>query len=314
MSFAVIIVSLLSATIRSGTIVLYSTIGAIFNERSGILNLGIEGMMLMGAFMGFYVALHTSSLILAILCAAIVGGLMALIHAFITITMRANQVVSGLALTMFGGGMSAYFGKDLVGVTLSARVMQAIEPIPIPVLNKIPILGDILFNHNILVYISFVIPFAAWYVLNKTRWGLAIRSSGEEPLSSEIMGIKVIKVRYISTVVGGIFCGIGGAYLSVFYTPLWIQGMTSGRGWITIALVIFSNWNPLAAFGGAYLFGGLEALQLRLQALGFNVPTFLLATIPYLFTIIFLLLITLKGTHSNLPKNLGLPYFRESRE
>jgi simple sugar transport system permease protein len=314
MSFAIIIVSLLSATIRSGTIVLYSTIGAIFNERSGILNLGIEGMMLMGAFMGFYVALHTSSLFLAILCAAIVGGLMALIHAFITITMRANQVVSGLALTMFGGGLSAYFGKDLVGLTLSAKVMQAIEPVPIPVLNKIPILGDILFNHNILVYISFVIPFAAWYVLNKTRWGLAIRSSGEEPLSSEIMGIKVIKVRYISTVVGGIFCGIGGAYLSVGYTPLWIQGMTAGRGWITIALVIFSNWNPLIAFGGAYLFGGLEALQLRLQALGFNVPTFLLATTPYLFTIIFLLLITLKGTRSNLPKNLGIPYFRESRE
>lgn len=314
MSLAVIIVSLFSATIRSGTIVLYSTIGAIFNERSGILNLGIEGMMLMGAFMGFYVALHTSSLFLAILCAAIVGGLMALIHAFITITMRANQVVSGLALTMFGGGMSAYFGKDLVGLTLSTKVMQAIGPVPIPVLNKIPILGDILFNHNILVYISFVIPFAAWYVLNKTRWGLAIRSSGEEPLSSEIMGIKVIKVRYISTVVGGIFCGIGGAYLSVWYTPLWIQGMTAGRGWITIALVIFSNWNPLIAFGGAYLFGGLEALQLRLQALGFNVPSFLLATIPYLFTLIFLLLITLKGTRSHLPKNLGMPYFRESRE
>jgi len=303
------LITILYAAIASGTIILYATIGEIITERSGILNLGVEGIMLMGAFFGFYVAYTTESLILAILGAALIGGLMGLIHAFMTITLQANQVVSGLALTMFGSGASAFFGINMVGKTLKA----SFHNIPIPLLNKIPILGEIIFNHNILVYFAFILPVIVWFIFNRTKWGLALRSSGEEPLSSEIMGIKVIKVRYIATIVGGVFIGISGAYLSVAYSRLWVEGMTSGKGWITIALVIFANWNPLIAYGGAYLFGGLTQLGLNLQKFNIAFPIILLKSIPYVFTILFLLFISLKGKRSNLPKALGESYFRESR-
>ena len=304
------LITILYAAIASGTIILYATIGEIITERSGILNLGVEGIMLMGAFFGFYLAYTTESLLLAIIGAAVIGGLMGLIHAFMTITLQANQVVSGLALTMFGTGASAFFGVSMVGKTLRA----SFEAIPIPLLNKIPILGEILFNHNILVYFAFILPLIVWYVFNRTKWGLALRSSGEEPLSSEIMGIKVIKIRYIATIVGGVFIGISGAYLSVAYSRLWVEGMTAGKGWITIALVIFANWNPLIAYGGAYLFGGLTQLGLNLQKFNIAFPIILLKSIPYVFTLLFLLFISLKGKRSNLPKALGESYFRESRE
>ncbi|MDP8269707.1 MAG: ABC transporter permease, partial [Candidatus Tenebribacter davisii] len=221
------IITILYAAIASGTIILYATIGEIITERSGILNLGVEGIMLMGAFFGFYVAYTTESLLLAILGAALIGGLMGLIHAFMTITLQANQVVSGLALTMFGTGASAFFGVSMVGKTLKT----SFEVVSIPLLSKIPVLGEILFKHNILVYIAFILPVIVWFVFNRTRWGLALRSSGEEPLSSEIMGIEVIKIRYIATIVGGIFIGISGAYLSVGYSKLWVEGMTAGKGW-----------------------------------------------------------------------------------
>ena len=227
-----------------------------------------------------------------------------------TISLRANQVVSGLALTMFGTGASAFFGIDMVGKTL----VKSFEPIHIPILSKIPVIGQILFQHNILVYCAYVIPIIIWYIFNRTRWGLALRSSGEEPLSSEIMGIKVIKVRYIATIVGGVLIGLSGAYLSLAYSKLWVEGMTAGRGWITIALVIFANWNPLIAYGGAYLFGGLTQLGLNLQKFNIAFPLILLKSIPYVFTLLFLLIISLKGKRSNSPKALGLAYFRESRE
>jgi len=303
------LITILYAAIASGTIILYATVGEIITERSGILNLGVEGIMLMGAFFGFYLAYTTESLLLAIIGAAIIGGLMGLIHAFMTITLQANQVVSGLALTMFGTGASAFFGVSMVGKTLRT----SFEAIPIPLLNKIPILGEVLFNHNILVYFAFILPVIIWFVFNRTKWGLALRSSGEEPLSSEIMGIKVIKVRYIATIVGGVFIGISGAYLSVAYSRLWVEGMTAGKGWITIALVIFANWNPLIAYGGAYLFGGLTQLGLNLQKFNIPFPIILLKSIPYVFTLLFLLFISIKGKRSNLPKALGESYFRESR-
>lgn len=303
------IITILYAAIASGTIILYATIGEIITERSGILNLGVEGIMLMGAFFGFYLAYTTESLLLAIIGAAVIGGLMGLLHAFMTITLQANQVVSGLALTMFGSGASAFFGINMVGKTLKT----SFEVIPIPLLNKIPVLGEVLFNHNILVYCAFILPLIVWFVFNRTKWGLALRSSGEEPLSSEIMGIKVIKVRYIATIVGGVFIGISGAYLSVAYSRLWVEGMTAGKGWITIALVIFANWNPLIAYGGAYLFGGLTQLGLNLQKFNIPFPIILLKSIPYVFTLLFLLFISLKGKRSNLPKALGESYFRESR-
>lgn len=302
-------ITILYAAVASGTIILYATIGEIITERSGILNLGVEGIMLMGAFFGFYVAYTTESLILAILGAALIGGLMGLIHAFMTITMQANQVVSGLALTMFGSGASAFFGINMVGKSLE----KSFEIIQIPLLNKIPILGEILFKHNIMVYFAFILPVVIWFIFSRTKWGLALRSSGEEPLSSEIMGIHVIQVRYIATIVGGVLIGISGAYLSVGYSRLWVEGMTHGRGWITIALVIFANWNPLIAYGGAYLFGGLTQLGLNLQKFNIPFPIILLNSIPYVFTLLFLLVVKLRGKRTNLPKALGLSYFRESR-
>jgi len=303
------IITILYAAIASGTIILYATIGEIITERSGILNLGVEGIMLMGAFFGFYVAYTTESLILSILGAALIGGLMGLIHAFMTITLQANQVVSGLALTMFGSGASAFFGINMVGKSLET----SFQIINIPLLSKIPILGEILFRHNILVYFAFVLPLIVWYIFNRTKWGLALRSSGEEPLSSEIMGVHVIKVRYIATIVGGIFIGISGAYLSVGYSKLWVEGMTAGKGWITIALVIFANWNPLIAYGGAYLFGGLTQLGLNLQKFNIPFPIILLKSTPYVFTLLFLMFVKMRGKRTNLPKALGISYFRESR-
>jgi general nucleoside transport system permease protein len=304
------LITILYAAIASGTIILYATIGEIITERSGILNLGVEGIMLMGAFSGFFLAYTTENLLLAIIGAGIIGGLMGLIHAFMTITLQANQVVSGLALTMFGSGASAFFGVGMVGKTLKV----SFENIAVPLLSKIPVMGEVLFNHNILVYCAFILPFIVWFVFNRTTWGLALRSSGEEPLSSEIMGVKVIKVRYLATIIGGVFIGISGAYLSVAYSRLWVEGMTAGKGWITIALVIFANWNPLIAYGGAYLFGGLTQLGLNLQKFNIAFPIILLKSIPYVFTLLFLLFISLKGKRSNLPKALGISYFRESRE
>ncbi len=305
-----IVVSILSSAVKSGTVVLYATLGEILCERAGVLNLGIEGIMLVGAFSAFLFALMFNNLLLAVLLAALLGGLMALIHGFLSISLRANQVVSGLALTMFGTGISSYFGKDLVGKTLS----KSFDNISIPILHNIPVIGEIFFNQNILVYFSYLLPFVLFFLFKKTNWGLAIRSSGEKPLAAEIMGIKVTKVRYLCVFFGGVICGLSGAYLSLAYTPLWVNGMTSGRGWIAIALVIFANWNPLIAFGGAYLFGGLEAMQLRMQAVGIHISSNLLNTIPYLFTILILVIISIRGKKSNLPESLGLPYFREERD
>ena len=236
--------------------------------------------------------------------------LFSLIHAYLTISLRANQVVSGLALTMLGVGLSSYFGTPLIGQPLSIQF----KVIPIPILCQIPFIGEIFFKHNILVYSSYIFTIVIWIFLYKTRIGLQIRAVGEAPLSSETMGVNVAKIRYLATIFGGFMSGLAGAYLALSYTPLWVDDMTSGRGWIAIALVIFSNWNPIIAIGGAYLFGSLEALQLRLQAIGVELPIFLLSTIPYLFTIIFLIIINIFKKGSNVPKSLGLPFFKEERK
>ncbi len=314
MTFYEIIITLLVSAIKSGTIVIFATVGEIYTERSGILNLGVEGMMLLGAFGGYATAVMTQNIFLAFLVAGLVGASVALIHAFVTITLRANQVVSGLALTMFGGGVASFLGKGFVKIPLPESVKAWTLPIEIPFLSDIPLLGQVLFNHNIFVYFSYFIPVIAWFVLSKTKWGLAIRATGEEPLASEIMGIKVIRVRYLATLLGGLLCGISGAYLSIVYSSLWGDGMTAGRGWITIALVIFSNWRPMFVFLGAYLFGGMEAIIPRLQAFGVELSPQLLKSVPYIFTILFLLIIQIKGTKSNMPKNLGNAYFREGRD
>jgi simple sugar transport system permease protein len=296
-----------AAAIRAGTPVLFATLGEIFAERAGILNLGVEGMMLVGALAGFVTTVRTGDPWLGALAAAAASGSLSLIHAVLSITLRANQVASGLALTIFGTGLSASLGRTFVGIP--APVFQTT---PLPVLRDIPVLGPILFQQDPLVYLSYVIVPAAWYVLYRTRWGLNIRAVGESPEAADAMGVDVARVRYACVVIGGILAGLGGAFLSTAYTGMWIENMTAGRGWIAVALVIFATWDPLRAVVGAYLFGGVNALQLHLQAAGTRLPVYLLLMAPYIFTIIVLVFATQETARKRLgaPAALSIPYSR----
>ncbi|HAL61039.1 MAG TPA: ABC transporter permease [Chloroflexi bacterium] len=303
------IAAALKAAIPAGTPLLFGTLGEIYAERSGVLNLGVEGMMIMGAVTGFGVTLATGNVWLGIALAAMAGGLLALIHAFLSITLRANQVVSGLALTMFGLGMSGMLGKRYIGTPLPYRLRVA----PIPLLKDIPFLGPILFQHDPLVYLSVLLVPLLWFVLFKTRAGISVRSVGEAPATADALGVNVFLVRYLCVFLGGVLAGLGGAYLSVVYVPAWIEGMTAGAGWIVIALTIFAMWSPGRALIGAYLFGAVKVLQYRLQPLG--VSPNLLNMLPFIFTIIVLLAGTGEVMRKRIgaPSALSIPYAREEK-
>ncbi len=303
------ILAAVRAAIPAGTPLLYGTLGEVYAERSGVLNLGVEGMMIMGAVSGFAVAQTTGNVWLGITAAAVVGGLMALIHAFASVTLRVNQVVSGLALTMLGLGVSGMMGKQFVGQPLSVRL----QPVHIPVLSDLPVVGELLFRFDVLVYISILLVPALWFVLYKTRLGVTLRSVGENPSAADALGVNVPFVRYAAVAFGGMMAGIGGAYLSISYAPAWIEGMTAGAGWIVIALTIFAIWDPRRALLGAYLFGGVRVLQFRLQPLGIS-PN-LLNMLPYLLTILVLLLISRQAAkrRSSAPASLMTAYSREER-
>ena len=305
------LISILAAAITSGTPILFVALGEIITEKSGVQNLGLEGMMIVGAVTGFMAVVVTGNIYLAIVIAAFGGASLALIHAFITITLKANQVVSGLALTIFGAGLSGYLGKPYVGMPAPVKF----EIIPIPLLSKIPILGQIFFEHNVLVYFSYAVVVFIWLYFYRTRQGLNLRATGENPGAADSLGVNVFKLRYIHTLIGGMLAGIGGAYLSLASAPSWIENMTAGRGWLAVALVIFAVWNPYRAVLGAYLFGGVEALGFRLQALGVTISPFLLDMMPYLLTIIVLTLVTINTAHKHLgePEALGKAYDREDR-
>jgi len=303
------IVAALKAAIPAGTPLLFGTLGEIYAERSGVLNLGVEGMMIMGAVAGFGATLATGNVWLGITLAGIAGGLLALIHAFLSITLRANQIVSGLALTMFGLGMSGMLGKRYIGTPLPYRLRVA----PIPLLKDIPFLGSILFQHDPLVYLSVLLVPLLWFVLFKTKAGISIRSVGESPATADALGVNVYLVRYLCVFLGGVLAGLGGAYLSLRYAPAWIEGMTAGAGWIVIALTIFAMWSPGRALVGAYLFGAVKVLQYRLQPLG--VSPNLLNMLPFIFTIIVLLAGTGEVIRKRIgaPSALGIPYAREEK-
>jgi simple sugar transport system permease protein len=301
-------VSLLAHAIQAGTPLLLATVGEIYSERSGVLNLGLEGIMIMGALTAFLVSFRTGDVALAIVAAAIVGALMSLIHAFVSITLKANQIVSGLAISIFGLGVSGFLGRPLIG-----QIATKLQSTPIPLLQDIPVLGPILFSGDVLIYFSIIVSLVLWFVLFRTKLGLNIRSVGENPSMADSLGVNVDLTRYVCVLVGGVLGGLGGAYLSIVYTPLWIEGMTAGRGWIAIALTIFAVWNPLRAILGAYLFGGVIALQFRLQAIGIGTETpQLLLMLPYFVTIGTLILMssaTLKK-RVGVPAALGNPYVR----
>jgi ABC-type uncharacterized transport system permease subunit len=301
------VLAVLRATIPAGTPLLFGTLGEVYSERSGVLNLGVEGMMIMGSVTAFGVAFVTGNIWLALLAAALAGALLALVHACACITLRLNQVVSGLALTMVGLGLSGVLGKRFIGQPLPAGMPS----VNIPILSSLPVLGPLLFQFDPLVYVAVLLVPVLWFVLYRTRWGLSLRSVGESPATADALGVNVALARYLAVTLGGALAGLGGAYLSVEYSPSWIEGMTAGVGWIVIALTIFAMWDPLRALLGAYLFGGVRVLQYRLQPLGIS-PN-ILAMLPFFFTILVLWIGAGEAARKRIgaPAALMKPYSRE---
>jgi len=295
----------LLTVITAATPLVYAAIGELVVERSGVLNLGVEGMMLVGAVSGFATSYGTGSVALGIIAGCLAGAAMALIFAFLTLTLQSSQVATGLALTIFGIGMSALAGQSLVGVALGA-----LPKLPIPYLSDIPFLGRLLFTHDALVYGSIgLVAIVSWF-LARTRGGLLLRAVGDSPDAAHALGYPVVLVRYVATLFGGGCAGLAGAYLSMAYTPMWVENMSAGRGWIALALVVFAVWQPGRLLLGAYLFGAISILQLHGQALGLAVPSQLMSMLPYLVTIFVLVLIS-RDTgriRRNAPASIGKPF------
>ncbi len=306
------------AAIAYGTPLLLAGLGELLTERSGVLNLGVEGMMLMGAVTSFYTSQHmhgpnAAVLVVAVGVGAVAGGLMALIHAFLSVTVRANQIVSGLALTIFAGaaGLSAYLGQVWKIGGLNGR--HQFNQIDVLGLKDLPVLGPILFHQDALVYLSWALTVAVAYYLYRTRTGLYLRAVGESPRAADAMGINVTGYRYAHTVVGGLFAGVAGAYFTLAIAPIWTDGLTAGAGWIAIALVIFAFWRPDLLVAGAYLFGALTSLGFTLQARGVRLPAEFFSSLPYLMTVVALAAASTGWAKRRLgtPAALGVPYARE---
>lgn len=313
-----LIVSILSLSLIAGTSLVFATIGEIITERAGILNLGVEGILIMGAVTGFAGAYHSESAWVGVLVAIVVGGILGGVHAFLSITMRAEQVVSGLALTLAGTGLASFLGQELGpdGAPLVGLIGPKFDEVAIPLLSDIPIVGPTFFNQDLLVYLMYFVAIASTYFLFKTRAGLHLRAIGESPQTADAMGVDVFRLRYLYTIVGGMLIGLGGAHISLAYTPGWSEGLTGGRGWIAVALVIFSAWNPWRAVIGALLFGGVNAIQFRMQAEGTAIPANLLNMMPYVLTVVAAIAIAWIQRFNKLvgaPASLGLPYNREER-
>jgi len=303
-----IIISVIQRTLVAGTPLLLGTIGEVICERSGILNLGVEGVMAVGAVTAFMITFVTGNPWFGLVAAIIAASLISVIHAFASITLQASQVVSGLALTMLGLGISGLVGKPYIGKPLAIKMQNW----TIPVLADIPILGPIFFNHSPFFYMAIVLAIIAWFILEYTKIGIMIRSAGENPGATETQGINVYRVRYWCVIIGGALSGMAGAHLSTSYSKSWIEGMTAGRGWIVIALTIFALWNPMRAMIGAFLFGGIFVIQYLLQPLGIS-PNFL-AMLPYISTLLVLLIGALRDIRKmNAPAMLAEPYRRGER-
>jgi len=299
------VIGILLATLGAGTPLVFASLGELVTEKSGVLNLGVEGMMLMGAVCGFAVAAESGSMWLGIVVAMLAGSGMALLFGILTLTFQANQVASGLALTIFGIGASAYIGLDYTSVTL-----PGIDPVNVPLLSDIPVIGRLVFSLDPLIYLSFALFAAISWFLYRSKGGLIVRAVGESPESAVSLGHHVIAIRYAAVLFGGAMAGLGGAYLALVYTPLWVEEMTAGRGWIALALVVFSTWRPLRVLLGAYLFGGITIIQFHVQGFGVDIPSQLLSTLPYIATILVLVLISrdINTIRLNAPASLGKPY------
>ena len=312
-----IVVVVLASAVAYGTPLLYAALGELLAERSGVLNLGVEGMMLVGAVMGFWAVQRTNSLLLAIVVAAVAGGAMALIHAFLVVTLRANQIVSGLALTIFAGaaGLSSYLGNDLNVAGQPAK--HSFGPFLPHSWQNAKVVGPVLLAHSELVFASWVCVALVAVYLGRTRLGLNLRAVGESPAAADAMGINVAAYRYAHTIVGGAFAGVGGATFTLSITPQWVDGITGGAGWIAIALVIFAFWRPALCLVGAYFFGAFSGIPFTFQARGIlsGVPPELFQSLPYVMTVVVLVLVSSAGARRRLgaPAALGTPYVREER-
>jgi ABC-type uncharacterized transport system permease subunit len=312
-----ILVVVLASAVAYGTPLLYAALGELLAERSGVLNLGVEGMMLVGAVMGFWAVQRTDSLLLAILVAAVAGGAMALIHAFLVVSLRANQIVSGLALTIFAGaaGLSSYLGNDLNVAGQPAK--HAFGPFLPHSWQNAKVIGPVLLAHSELVFASWVCVALVAIYLGRTRPGLNLRAVGESPAAADAMGINVSVYRYAHTIAGGAFAGVGGATFTLSITPQWVDGITGGAGWIAIALVIFAFWRPTLCLVGSYFFGAFSGIPFTFQARGIlsGVPPELFQSLPYVMTVVVLVLVSSAGARRRLgaPASLGTPYVREER-
>ncbi|MFP5405376.1 MAG: ABC transporter permease [Gammaproteobacteria bacterium] len=311
-----LIAAILAATIVAGTPLIFAALGELVTERSGVLNLGVEGMMAVGAVAGFVATFQTGSAVVGMLAGMAAGALVSAIFAVLVLTLLANQVAAGLALSIFGTGLAAFVGKPWEAASLttsSASGIGASSDFPvIRTLSDLPIIGPVLFEQQWPVYVSWLLLAGVAWFLFRSRAGLVLRAVGESPESAHAIGHPVLAVRYAATLFGGAMSGMGGAFLSVFYTPMWAEGMVSGRGWIALALVVFATWRPLRVAGGAYLFGGAMVAQLFLQGsgAGIAIPTQFLTALPYVATIVVLVLISRNPNtiRLNAPASLGQRY------
>lgn len=295
-------VAIIVTIVTAATPLLIAATGELVVERSGVLNLGVEGMMVIGAVIAFAIAQSTGNPYLGIVGGIVAGAFMSLLFGFLTLTLITNQVATGLALTLLGLGMSGAIGESYVGLP-----GIKLQPIAIPLLSDIPFLGPVLFKQDIIVYGSFALVLGVSWFLFRTRAGLTLRSVGDSQTSAHTLGIPVIRIRYLAVLFGGGCAGLAGAQLSLAYTPQWVENMTAGRGWIALALVVFASWRPLRVVAGAYLFGAVTIGQLHTQALGFGIPSQLLSSLPYVATMAVLIIISRdrRLTLVNTPASLG---------
>jgi general nucleoside transport system permease protein len=301
------VVGVLASAVRWATPILFAALGEVFTERAGILNLGLEGIMLMGALSGFVGAYNTGSLWVGVLVAAVTGMVMGLLMAFVSVTAKANQVVAGLGITILGGGLSTLLFRLFFGLRSKPPTIKTFSTEPIPLLSEIPVVGRMFFNHNVMVYMAFVLVAVGWYVLYRTRYGLALRAVGERPEAADTRGLNVTRLRYSALMIGGAMAGIGGAYLPLANLGLFWTQMTAGRGFIAVAVVVFSRWDPVRALLGALVFGGAAALQTALQTLEAPIPSELLLMMPYIVTIIVLVGVSRRA---EFPSAFAVPYSR----
>jgi ABC-type uncharacterized transport system permease subunit len=300
-----LLVAILSGTLVAATPLIYAAIGELVAERSGVLNLGVEGMMLLGAVAAFGAAYAGYSAAVAVLAAALAGTAASLAFAILALSLATNQYAAGLALTILGSGLSGFLGHNF-----GSNSVVSIAKLHVPVLADLPVIGPVLFMQDPMVYLALFFTGAVWWFLYRTKAGLIVRITGESPQSALAIGYPVIRIRYLTTMFGGAMAGLGGAYLSLAYTPLWVEDMTAGRGWIALALVVFAAWRPWRLVLGAWLFGGVSVLQLFAQGIGVRVPSELLSSLPYIATIAVLVTISRSPQilRLNAPLSLALPF------